>query len=150
MSQQVIEFYIHGIPAPQGSKRHVGNGRMVESSKKVKPWRQDVTAAAIDAIEQAKGFERFTGPVRVEITFFFPRPKYHYGTGRNANALKPSAPTHHASKPDLDKCVRSTFDALTTSGIWADDSQAAQLLAQKTFHGAPGAFIRIESLGARS
>lgn len=28
---------VHGIPAPQGSKRHVGNGVLLESSKMVKP-----------------------------------------------------------------------------------------------------------------
>ena len=33
-------FAVLGLPAPQGSKRHVGEGRMVESSKRVKPWRR--------------------------------------------------------------------------------------------------------------
>ena len=37
--------FIPGVPAPQGSKRHVGGGRLVESSKKVKPWRRAVNAA---------------------------------------------------------------------------------------------------------
>lgn len=31
-------FSVLGLPAPQGSKTHVGEGRMVESSKRVKPW----------------------------------------------------------------------------------------------------------------
>jgi len=30
-----------GIPAAQGSKKHVGRGILIESSKKVAPWRQD-------------------------------------------------------------------------------------------------------------
>ena len=38
---------VRGVPAPQGSKRHIGNGILIENSKKVKPWRQDVRAAAI-------------------------------------------------------------------------------------------------------
>ena len=41
-----LTFRVYGTPAPQGSKRHVGRGVMVESSKKVAPWRQDVVAAA--------------------------------------------------------------------------------------------------------
>ena len=50
----MIEFVVHGMPAPQGSKKFVGlsksgRGLLVESSKKVKPWRQDVVAAAIEA-----------------------------------------------------------------------------------------------------
>ena len=42
---------VRGVPAPQGSKRHIGHGIMIENSKKVKPWRQDVRAAAIDQYE---------------------------------------------------------------------------------------------------
>ena len=69
-----------GIPAPQGSKRHVGNGIMIENSKRVKPWRQNVKEAALihydgEVIDQA---------VEVEIIFSFARPKSHYGTGKNA------------------------------------------------------------------
>ena len=31
----MIEIKVIGLPAPQGSKRHVGHGVMIESSKKV-------------------------------------------------------------------------------------------------------------------
>ena len=45
---QEILIRINGLPAPQGSKRHVGGGIMVESSKRAKPWRQDVMHQARD------------------------------------------------------------------------------------------------------
>lgn len=61
---------VHGIPAPQGSKRHLGNGVMVEMSKKVKPWREAVKWAAIEA-----GVKTIHGPVRLSVEFFFQRPK---------------------------------------------------------------------------
>ena len=41
-------FTVLGTPAPQGSKRHVGKGVMVESSRGCKPWRQDVRHTAMD------------------------------------------------------------------------------------------------------
>jgi len=41
-------FTVWGIAAPQGSKRHVGNGVMLESSDRVRPWRQDVRFAALE------------------------------------------------------------------------------------------------------
>ena len=44
-----IEFFVEGIPASQGSKRHVGRGILIESSKRVKPWRSDVRIAAQEA-----------------------------------------------------------------------------------------------------
>lgn len=127
-----LVFYVPGTPAPQGSKRHVGNGVMVESSKAVKPWRQDVTAAAIDAATTA-GWETATGPVGLRLTFYLRRPRSHYGTGRNADQVKPSAPEYPATKPDLDKLQRSTLDALTTAGVLADDARVVLIDAAKVY-----------------
>ena len=70
-----IEFRVFGLPGPQGSKSFKGykNGRgiMAESSQKVKPWRYAIQATADDCYSG----EPLTGPVRVEIDFFFARPK---------------------------------------------------------------------------
>jgi len=44
-----VEFTVLGVPAPQGSKRHVGRGVLVESSKALGPWRDAVAWAARDA-----------------------------------------------------------------------------------------------------
>jgi len=137
-----LAFRVYGIPAAQGSKRHVGNGVMIESSKKVKPWRQDVVAAAIEAIDRF-GVQQFMGPVKVHITFFFPRPKGHYRTGKFAHELKPSAPVFVATKPDVDKTVRSTLDALGTAGVYRDDSLVVSLAASKVYDSNPGAQIAI-------
>jgi crossover junction endodeoxyribonuclease RusA len=59
MPMEGVAFTVRGLPAPQGSKRHVGGGRMVESSANVKPWRADVRAAAEDAMN---GHLPFDGP----------------------------------------------------------------------------------------
>jgi hypothetical protein len=45
-----LTFVVYGLPAPQGSKRSLGNGILVESSKAVRPWRQDVKHAALACI----------------------------------------------------------------------------------------------------
>lgn len=136
-----MRIQVHGIPAPQGSKRHVGNGVMVESSAKVKPWREAVKWATIEA-----AFEPFhDGPVRVLLEFFLPRPQGHYGTGRNACEVKASAPTRPHRKPDLDKLIRSTLDALGEAGVWRDDSQVCYVEAAKWYadERPPGAVIEI-------
>ena len=44
-----VEFTVLGVPAPQGSKRHVGRGVLVESSNALGPWRDAVAWAARDA-----------------------------------------------------------------------------------------------------
>lgn len=143
-----LTLRVHGTPAPQGSKRHVGNGVMVESSKRVKPWRQDVKYAALEAM--SKDASPLTGPVSVVVTFYLPRPKGHYRTGRNAYLLRDSAPAHPAVKPDVDKLLRSTLDALGEAGVWRDDSQVVALVAAKEYADTcpPGAFLRVTAVSA--
>jgi Holliday junction resolvase RusA-like endonuclease len=140
-----LSFFVAGNPAPQGSKRHVGNGVMVESSKAVKPWRQDVAAAARQAIASV-GHEPYSGPVCVSVDFYFTRPKAHFGTGRNADRLKDTAPEWVVRNPDVDKLLRSTFDALTVAGIWRDDNLAAQVFAGKRYGDQAGALIHLSPI----
>lgn len=143
-----IVFQVPGNPAPQGSKRHVGQGVMIESSKFAKPWRAVVSLAASRAC-QDQGGQRvrppFNGPVGVQITFTLRRPKAHFGTGRNASALKPGAPMHCPHKPDLDKLARTVLDALTGI-IYLDDSQVAGLSLEKVYGDEPGAAVVVERL----
>lgn len=126
---------VHGIPAPQGSKRHLGNGVMVEMSNKVKPWREAVKWAAIEA-----GVKPMAGPVRLEVVFYLPRPK-----------SAPKSRTHADRKPDLDKLLRSTMDALSDVGVWEDDARVYEVFATKQyekFNRPPGAVIQIAAVGA--
>jgi crossover junction endodeoxyribonuclease RusA len=113
---------------------------MVESSKRVKPWREAV------AFETAKlDFEDIPF-VRVSAWFLLPRPKSHYGTGRNSRRLKPAAPLYPGKYPDLDKLCRSTLDALRMGGAYRDDAQVVTLHAFKVYahqDEEPGALIRL-------
>lgn len=123
----MILLNIYGQPAPQGSKRHVGNGRMIEVSKKVGPWRK----AIVDEVKRRELHnELINVPVAVNICFFRPRPKSHFNT---RGEVKPSAPDFPATIPDLDKLVRSTLDALTQSGVITDDARVVELTAAKVF-----------------
>lgn len=79
------------------------------------------------------GRDPLTGPVQVGLEFMFTRPKSHYGTGRNANRVKDSAPSRQTSYPDIDKAVRLVCDALVIAGVLRDDSQVAQVSAQKRY-----------------
>ena len=135
----MLTFTVAGMPpAPQGSKRHVGNGRMIESSKQVKPWRYLVQQAAV-ATQQPT----ITGPVSLSCVFLFPRPKSHFNS---KGTLKPSAPKFHSVKPDGSKCLRSTEDALVDSGLLQDDARIAISSFTKRYTTGtehPGAIITI-------
>lgn len=116
---------VYGAPAPQGSKsakrnKHTGRIQLVESSKYVKPWRDDVVAACLQA--RGRGWKPLTGALEAEMTFTLTRPKTHFGTGRNAERVRPSAPLLPLGVPDLSKLARSTEDALTTAGVYRDDA----------------------------
>jgi crossover junction endodeoxyribonuclease RusA len=141
----LLNITVHGIPAPQGSKKHVGNGVMVEMSKRLPSWREAVKTAAVEA----KGDrEPMTGPVELYVNFHFPRPKSHYGTGRNAATLKQSAPLFVAKAPDLSKLIRSIEDALTEAGVWRDDALVVMVRAEKYYngHGFAGANITVREV----
>lgn len=114
----MISYFIPGEPAPQGSKNgFIKNGRvvMVESSKKVKPWREAVVLHT-----RAKVSEPMTSPVEIALVFHLPRPK-------SVTRKWPSV------KPDLDKLIRSTFDGLTTGGLYTDDALVIAVSASKQY-----------------
>lgn len=118
MDTMFVAFDVIGLPAPQGSKRHVGNGVMVESSKNLKPWRDSVTVAAREA-QELHG--TVPGPVEVSLWFRFPPTKSDPHRHR------------HAQTPDLDKLIRGVLDALTHSRLITDDKAVWCVKAAKTY-----------------
>lgn len=136
---EILTLRVLGTPAPQGSKAgYVRGGRavLVESSAKVKPWRQDVAAAAEQRVSET-GWQppMFAG---VALIFYLARP-------RSVRRLLPGV------KPDLDKLVRSTLDALTTAGALLDDATVVRLTASKEYAldgQAHGAQISVFSVSA--
>lgn len=115
-TQWALALFVPGRPAPQGSKRHVGGGVMVESSKAVAPWRTTVAWHAAQAYRLAPLGEA----VWVGLEFVMPRP---------AATPKHSTPAA-VKRPDLDKLTRAVFDALS-GVVWRDDSQVIQVVASK-------------------
>jgi hypothetical protein len=164
-TRPVLEIHVFGQPAPQGSKsafrnQHTGRIQQVESSKKVKPWREAVKHAALDVIGTHEGtgdpFAILGEPLFVYSVYSFVRPTTHYRTGRNAHMLRDQAPAFPISKNknDLEKLDRSTRDALTDAGVWTDDSLVVhhdswKVFAREHVDALPvaGAVIRIYRMG---
>jgi crossover junction endodeoxyribonuclease RusA len=124
----MIELTVYGEAKPQGSKRGFTRGGkiiMLESCKKLRPWRQEVAATAEAYMHHEKAilFKR-PQPVRLEIIFIFPRPK----------SVKAGA--YKTTMPDLDKLTRALKDALTGI-VYEDDAQVVKCNSTKTF-AAPG------------
>jgi len=83
--------------------------------------------------------------IRVDTTFYMPRPKNHYGTGRNSDKLKDSAPQFHIKKPDRDNLDKLVLDALT-GAIWTDDSIVCKGFIEKVYARKPRVEVKIKLL----
>jgi crossover junction endodeoxyribonuclease RusA len=138
-----VSFTVRGLPAPQGSKRHVGRGVLVEmGGQKLKDWRSDVKAAAQSAMLDHcayPGHPFLRGPVGVSVCFTLPKPK----------SAPKSRRTWRDKRPDDDKLLRATLDGLSGE-VFADDAQIIEGHFYDSFPGehrlaldVPGAFIEV-------
>lgn len=138
-----LRILVHGIPAPQGSKRHVGGGVMIETCKALKPWRETVKWAVLDMRERGENAVMVDGPISANIQFYLPRPK-----------SRPKRECYPDRKPDLDKLIRGIFDAMSQVGVWRDDAQVVSLITHKVYVGdgqlaamsTPGCLIALTAL----
>jgi Holliday junction resolvase RusA-like endonuclease len=142
-------LWIPGTPRTQGSmkflpNKHGAGGRAVYPQETILA-RNNVT----HAIRQWWCQPPLMGAVWIELAFYFERPLSHYGTGRNAGALRRSSPKWHSGHKDADKLSRLILDAATDARLWGDDSQVARLSAVKLWAkpGAdPGILLRVGCL----
>jgi Holliday junction resolvase RusA-like endonuclease len=133
----LLKLTVFGTPEAAGSKRAFGwqakDGRsgtnVVDANPRAAGWKKQVAQHAGEAME---GRELLEGPLKVRLTFYRKRPAGHYGSGRNAHVLKPSAAPYPTSKPDALKLARGVEDALT-GAIYRDDSQIVTELLEKRY-----------------
>lgn len=138
-----ISFFALGTPKAQPRARARARkiyvkGRSVWVGDVFNPpdadqWKRDVGAAARPHMPA----DPIVGPVHLELMFYFPRPLFHYGTGKNAGKLKQSAPMFHRVTPDVENAVKAVMDALTEMRFWLDDCQVVKLWADKLYETGP-------------
>lgn len=143
---QSICFFAAGEPVGKGSmsafpytKKDGSLGvRVTHGNKRTYAW-QAVVQSYARPYAPVKPSE---GPVGVTMDFIMPRPKGHYGTGRNCDQVKESSPKIPVVKPDLDKLVRVVLDALTGM-FYRDDSQVAHVHAHKAYGEKAGVNVKV-------
>lgn len=139
LATPVLHVFVPGHAAPQGSKKHLGKGVLVESSKQVRPWRESVRWHLLDTWHT----EQLDGPVAVDLMFVLKRP---------ASTPKRRTPAA-VKKPDLDKLARAVLDAIGSAGVWRDDAQVVALVSGKRLAQlgeAPGCQITIYPVEANT
>lgn len=152
----VIDFFIHGTPAPAGSKTAIpmrrSNGDLVLTYKYSKRHSRKVPRpvlkyadsggdrrrAWVEACKRAAAIH-YRGrpldvPLRVLFRFYVRRPKHHYIADDPRRPLKPTYEhlLHDPHPADSLKLRRSTEDALTGL-LWRDDSLIVQGYDEKLY-----------------
>lgn len=135
-----LTITIPGESVPKGSMKCIGQRGKVrhqlieDETTRVKEWRGSIAywvRRKWMSHAAAKG-----QPLGAEITFTIKRPKSHYGTGRNADQLKPAAihalPVSH-SVGDVDKLLRLILDALQDTHALPDDAAVCELTGRKHY-----------------
>lgn len=135
-----IEFTVTARAVPQGSKRHIGNGRLVEQAgSALKVYRAAVAHGAAQACSTPT-----REPVSVSLIFTFKRPASHYTTRGELKASAPYYP-YPAKRGDVDKLARSTLDAITGPVIH-DDAQVVELAASVQYGPEYSTWVAVSSL----
>lgn len=149
----VIVLEVLGTPAPKGSMRAVirkSDGRAVlvpsgsrKNARELYAWTKAIRAHVAEQLGTIGEPLFVDQAIAVHLLFRLARPRSHYG----ARGLLPSAPRHHTVKPDVDKLMRSTLDALTGELI-DDDARIRVIQADKQWcdAGRQGVVITVESL----
>ncbi|WP_276652426.1 RusA family crossover junction endodeoxyribonuclease [Corynebacterium vitaeruminis] len=105
----MIQFFIQGIPIPQGSHRKTRSGHIIDSNPRLKKWRDTIRQTA-SANRPPQPIDK---PVEVTAVFAFQRPKHT------------KFPDYPAGKGpgDLDKLERAIGDGLEQSRILTNDAR---------------------------
>jgi hypothetical protein len=137
-----------GRPAPQGSHELGGAGQLLDSSPYLPAWRQAIKIAAFRSYSQL-GIDPLALPVfGPGVPVIFERITFHVAPEQ----CRAEGTAEPIGKPDVDKLLRSTLDALggrhdaaKTARLFADESQVVEIRnLSKQRHGptaGPGALI---------
>lgn len=133
----MLSFTVFGEAKPAGSKRgFIRNGRVIitDANANSKPWKQEVAAAAAEAMRES-GLALLDEALVVSFEFYMPRPKGHFGK----KGLLPSARPFPSTKPDLLKAARGIEDSMT-GVVFRDDA----LIVSEHLHKRYGEPARVE------
>lgn len=107
-------------------------------------WRYPLTLAMGELAQQ------FGHPIakacRIDVTFYFERPRTHWRKKKEFRVLSTTAPIYHENKPDRDNCDKLVLDCATAASLVSDDCKVVVGTIEKRYatHEPPGALITID------
>jgi Holliday junction resolvase RusA-like endonuclease len=154
---EYIRIIVEGVPAPKGSFRISSRGRgrkpiVRKDSPKTEAWEHSVKWEARHWMRGHGRAPFVDQALSVTVYFRMPRPDGHYVHPAGGLIRRSKADAVPAVQPDIDKLLRSTFDALEGE-VYDQDSRIVSVMAHKGYvqeGEAPGAVITIERYGGDS
>lgn len=143
-----ISLFVKGLPVAQPRVKFamIGGFARAYTPAHVKPWKKAICAELYPHVPQIA----HEVAMKVRVCYFFERPKSHYDKKLR---LRPSAPAHKVSKPDIENLNKAILDAITDSGFWKDDSYVVEMRSFKRWaepNVFPGALIMIEQFNEQT
>lgn len=135
-----IHLNIPGVPNSQKRHRHV---RMGNFTRTYDPSATEKEDFLYKSIYECKPELPIISSISIVMEFYMPRPKAHFGTGKNAGKLKNNAPFRHCKAPDLDNLTKFVLDALNKI-YWKDDRQIYSIRAKKMYNDNPRTEVAIK------
>ncbi len=118
----MTEITLPGRPIPWSRPRHRTRHGSPQATKQL----ADLTWAIKAAMKPG---QRINGPVMVEMAFQFGGQA---GGSTWIRVTEAAGDNLHTKRPDVDNCTKLVMEACQHSGLLADDSQVAILVARKT------------------
>ena len=112
-------IYIPSLPVAKMRHRSTKRGHTYDQNA-------DNHEACIQKAQISGHHGIFRGALMVQYDFVFPRPKSHFGSGRNAKVLRSDAPKYCTNKKDLDNMEKFYADSFNCIA-YLDDSQICEV-----------------------
>ena len=136
---RIIEFYIFGVPVPEGRARFTKTGRAYTPAK-TRAWKQLVRKAGVGAALAAGMSGPLSGALRMSLDFTLPIPP-SWTKRRQAEAsaqfIRP------IGKPDTDNLAKAVMDGCNEV-LYFDDAQIVALSIRKRYGLVPHVCVIID------
>ena len=136
---RIIEFYIYGVPVPEGRARFTKTGRAY-TPEKTRAFKKHVHLAALSATIEAGLFGPLAGAIRMTLDFTLPIPP-SWTKRKQAEAsgqfIRP------IGKPDCDNLAKAVMDGCNEV-LYFDDAQIVALSVRKRYGLVPHVCVIID------
>jgi Holliday junction resolvase RusA-like endonuclease len=130
----LIKILINTRPKPQQRHRHNGKFQYDPSAKDKKEF-------LLQSMKYAPKTPTLKN-IEMYLTFCYKRPRNHYTSKNKVLKLKPDAPQHRSSTPDLDNLEKFVLDCYEGT-FYKNDSQVVRLTSEKVFGEQDYVYIKI-------